>query len=370
MIGKKRKKTIKIGDNNLRGIFLDADDERLIIIELPLVREKVTMPNGETIERQFGEIIQMGDFHYGHEEFSRSVLNGYLNYLVENKHIKIGLMGDYVNYAEVSRHLADEKMDIDEQITNFCADFRPFKDRIIFILSGNHDERWAKATKSYKFLRYLALELGVDPKKIDSGEFIIGKPQRGLWIVYKVGDKYYGTYVHHGSTAARINRKLQLTRMGSSNQVCMVSHGHTHELSWGERRTFRSLEFIDGQVKNTVRRQWLVSTGCFLKHPSYAEAHSYPYTDVGAPIIRFYADNSEIEVRDLTSHYKEYTSRGGLQFKKRILNPLSEKIRNILPKITKPSQIIRPPCPRCSGHDIISRGIQWHCKTCGRYWKK
>ena len=36
----------------------------------------------------------------------------------------------------------------------------------------------------------------------------------------------------------------------------------------------------------------------------------------------------------------------------------------------EPESINRPSCPRCSSLDIISRGIQWHCKKCGRYWKK
>jgi len=30
----------------------------------------------------------------------------------------------------------------------------------------------------------------------------------------------------------------------------------------------------------------------------------------------------------------------------------------------------RPPCPRCESQQIISRGNQWHCKKCSRYWKK
>lgn len=30
----------------------------------------------------------------------------------------------------------------------------------------------------------------------------------------------------------------------------------------------------------------------------------------------------------------------------------------------------RPNCPRCGGEEIISRGKQWHCKSCGRYFSK
>ena len=334
---------MKPSDDNLRGMFLDADDVRILVIELPLVTKRLA---GK--KRVFGELALPGDFHYGHEEFSHSVLNGYLNYFKTKPYIQIGLMGDYVNYGQRTWHVRDETMDIDEQIEGFCADWRPFKNRIRFMLSGNHDEGFVKLTKSYRFLRNLALEIGISPKKCH-----IGEPQRGLFLVVKAGSKLYGGYVHHGSTNARINRKLQLKRMGSNNQVCFIAHGHTHELSWGEKRTFRSLEVINGQVKNVVRRQFLISTGCFLKYPSYAEAKSYPYTDVGCPILRFYADESEMEVYDLTAHYKEFLSRGGTIFQG-IKKPLSTKLKKILGK-AKPNE---PPSQLESGGKLNNKAIR------------
>ena len=350
----------KPSDNNLRGMFLDADDVRILVIELPLVTKRLT---GK--KRVYGELALTGDFHYGHEEFSHSVLNGYLNYLKKNRYIQIGLMGDYVNYAEASWHIRDETLTIDDQIEKFCGDWRPFKDRIKFILSGNHDERFIKMTKSYRFLRNLALEMGIDSNKCH-----IGEPQRGLFLVIKAGSKLYGGYVHHGSTNARINRKLQLKRMGSNNQVCFIAHGHTHELSWGEKRTFRSLEIIDGQVKNVVRRQFLISTGCFLKYPSYAEAKSYPYTDVGCPILRFYADESEMEIYDLTARYKEFLGKGGVAFQG-LKKPLSTELKKTLPQKLK--------CPSCGSIATQKRGIEvnktgkrqrYQCISCGKWFSR
>jgi len=349
---------IKPANNNLRGMFLDADDVRVITIDLPLITKRLV---GK--KRVYGELALIGDFHYGHEEFSHSVLNGYLNYFKAHPYIQFGLMGDYVNYAETSWHVRDETMTIDKQIEQFCGDWRPFKNRIKFMLSGNHDERFIRVTKSYRFLRNLALEMGINPDKCS-----IGEPQRGFFLVVKAGEKLYGGYVHHGSTNARINRKLQLKRMGSNNQVCFIAHGHTHELSWGEKRTFRSLEIINGEVKNVVRRQFLISTGCFLKYPSYAEAKSYPYTDVGCPILRFYADESEMEIYDLTSHYKQFLSKGGISFQG-IKKPLSTELKKILPKKTK--------CPNCGSIASQKRGIEvnktgkrqrYQCLKCGKWF--
>ena len=30
----------------------------------------------------------------------------------------------------------------------------------------------------------------------------------------------------------------------------------------------------------------------------------------------------------------------------------------------------RPPCPECGSNIIISKGISWLCKDCGRWWLK
>lgn len=310
---------MKACDNNLNGMFLDADSERIIYIKLPLVKKIVN-----DRKRTFGELALAGDFHYGHREFARTVLNGYLNYFQKNKHIQIGMMGDYINYAEGNvTHIRNEEISIDKQIEMFAADWRPFKKRIQFFLIGNHEDRFAKRTKSELFPKFLAHEIGLED------ETRIGQHGRGFFLVVQAGNKIYGGYVHHGSTNARINRKLQLQRMAKQHGVMFVAHGHTHELSWGERQTIRGLEFINGHVRNVVRRQFLIATGCFLRYPSYAEAKSYPYTDVGCPILRFYADNSEFEIRDLTAQYKQFTKGGGINWQGQ-WKPLSEQLKKIL----------------------------------------
>lgn len=304
-------------DNNLSGMFLDADDERIIHIKLPVITRII---DGK--KRKYGELALIGDFHYGHENFARTVLNGYLNYFKKNKHIQFGFMGDYINYAEGNvRHIRNETISIDKQIEQFSADWRPFAKRIKFMLVGNHEDRFAKLTKSEMFPKWLGMELGLP-------EEIIGKHGRGFFLVIHVGSKIYGGYVHHGSTNARINRKLQLQRMAKQHGVMFVAHGHTHELSWGERQTIRNLEFVNDEIKNVVRRQYLIATGCFIKYPAYAEAKSYPYTDVGCPILRFYADNSEFEIRDLTAQYKNFRT-GGLPWKGQ-RKPLSKRMRKLL----------------------------------------
>lgn len=298
--------------DSISGVFLDADAERLVTIKLPVAdHELKTFFEDKllsTIKVKYGEFMCLGDMHIGHECFSRTVLRGYLYYLATHPHIQIGLMGDLFEYGAGRRFIKDdERMPLDDQISAFVSEFRPFKDRIKFMLWGNHEEKFAQLSESKRLMEDVARELGLEP-----GENVyVGKPQRGLFAVFEAGEHKYGAYIHHSKTMARINQDLQLSRSGSQNVVALIIHGHTHRLG-AKPRTFRSLELINGRALNVVRRQYLVATGCFLKHPSYAEAGSYPYTDVGGAVLKFYSDENNIEYYDLSGFYKNYLGSGGL----------------------------------------------------------
>ena len=299
-------------NNDLSGIFLDADTQQLYEIDLPLVRHlEQIYDDGKmlsSITLNYGEFAFMGDFHYGHESFSSSVLHGYLNYLKQHPNIQIGIMGDILECGSLSHFItADESKTIDDEIDMFVADFKPLANRIKFIIWGNHEERIVRDSEMKNLLRTISFELGLNPDK----DLFIGKPQRGLFAVFKSGNQIYGSQIHHSKTGAKINQDIQLSRSGSQNLVALIAHGHTHRLTW-KPRTFRTLEVINGSVKNVVRRQYLLATGCFLKYPSYAEASSMPYTEVGCPIIRFFADEHNMQYYDLTGIYKEYLAKGGV----------------------------------------------------------
>ena len=286
----------------LSGVVLGTYHSPAIEIELPLIekQEKIKYKNRiiEKNTREYGEFCFAGDFHYGNKAFSENMMHAYLNFLEHHKNIPIGFMGDIIECAQLSRYIQDEAMNMDRQIEEFCADWRPFADRVKFSLWGNHEEREAKESKNTKLMKYLMLELGAEKAEVPP-------PQRGLHIIFKVGDKRYGAYVHHSRTNARVNRKLQLRRTGSQNVVSLIAHGHTHELAFVPRTYFETSMVFD-RPQILVKRQYLLATGCFLKYPAYAEAGSYPLTEVGAPIIRFYADNYQIEEYDITTTYRKY----------------------------------------------------------------
>ena len=293
--------------DNSSGVVLDHDWERMYDVKLPLVKvNRVVSYKGKEVESRedsYGEMMFMGDIHIGHEAHSHNPFNAYVNFLKERPHIRVGLMGDYLEYAEKTNFVKNEVMGIDEQIDLFIRYMKPLRDRIDFILWGNHEERFAVYTKSNRLMQGIANEIGVGKN------CYVGEPQRGVYLIVKSGKKKYGTYAHHSKTGAVVNKTFQLRRTGNNIRAALIVHGHTHHLGY-EQQTVREIT-PSGRI---TRRQWLVSSGCFIKDASYAEARSYPLNVVGAPIIRFYSDRNKLDFVDISTDYREYITRGGIPF--------------------------------------------------------
>ena len=106
--------------DNVTGVFLDADYERMIEIDLPLIQsETIARYKGEVVEdktNEYGEIMFMGDLHLGHSAHSVNPFNNHLQFLADHPHIQLALMGDYIEYAAKSSYIRDETLSVDEQI--------------------------------------------------------------------------------------------------------------------------------------------------------------------------------------------------------------------------------------------------------------
>ena len=297
--------------SNVSGVLLDIDWNRMVEVDLPIIKETRTIEYKDNVIEHgvdtYGEVMLMGDLHIGHASHTGNPFNTHLKFLEDRPHIKIGLMGDYIEYASKSFFVKDEVMGVDEQIDVFVKKFKPLADRIFFMLWGNHEERHAKYTDSKRLLRGISAEIGV------SEHCYVADPQRGVHAVLKAGDKIYGLYAHHSKTGAIVNKTIQLRRAGFQNMSSIIAQGHTHHLGY-EQRTFREMDVDEGNVRMITRRQWLVSTGCFIKDAGYAEARSYPLSTVGAPIIRLYSTKNKVEVTDIAQDYQAYLSRGGVVF--------------------------------------------------------
>ena len=263
------------------GITLDLKERKLPIIEIPL------KPKSD-----YAEVILMGDFHVGSEGFSKHQLISYTDWIKENKNVKVILMGDMLEVAELSKYTPAQQETLKEQIKTLISLLEPIKNQIICMLEGNHEERFSRVVEgAIDLTDYVALQLGIKNKVLLPG------PQKGQVIVLKVKDQYYPIYVIHGNTSAIYNKGTQLKRMAFTSKLPLIAHGHTHQI-FHDHYVYRGITRINNDFYESIFEQHWVSTGCFVKYLGYAEQRSYPMTKIGAPIIRLYSKKENLMVID------------------------------------------------------------------------
>ena len=296
-------------NNNLNGLLLDRNHERTIHIELPQVNRVKTLSISDNILDSnistYGALLLSGDWHIGAAGFSNNVFNAYIKYIKDHPYIRVGLMGDYIEYSCNTNHVADENMDVDDQMDYFVNILREIKDQVVFVLGGNHGSlRMARYTKSKRWLRGLCAEAGLSP------EIYVGKPDRGVTASIKSGDMLYSFYGIHGSTGAQ-NKFYQLEKMARSHRQTVLAMGHNHHLDM-KSVLYDESSMQDGfsETSRDIRMQHLVCTGTFLKDAAYAESRSYPMNVIGSPLLRFYSDTNEIDMWRMP--YRSQYFKGGI----------------------------------------------------------
>lgn len=342
--------------DNASGLLLDEGTERTTHVKLPLIRRKREYSDfysGEEIldvEDSFGEIMFFGDWHLGAEGHATNPFNAYLDLIIKNPRMKVILTGDYFEYASKTHHIADDVMHIDDQIDLFIKVLKTIKSQVVAILPGNHDHRLTVYTGRRRYLQGFAEQAGIDPEEV-----YVGLPQRGVNVFVDAGPYRYSVYCVHGSTSAWAAKNAQLRRIAAARRHTLLAMGHVHQVLWEPQPYFEPTS--DGKVE--FRLQYWLATGGFLKDASYAESRSYPPSLVGAPVVRFFATQNDLDMWQLP--YRSHTLTVPVPDKIRLEKGVSQPFR---------TPMIRPTCPICGSAEIISRGIQWNCKNCGRYFKK
>jgi len=251
---------IKIHKYYHPGIFLDTDKERVYVIEVP------TLPG-----KPYAEVMHIGDLHIGHKDFAPRFLGKYLAFLKSLPERRAVMMGDYFEHEEGTSFIKEQVLDFQQQVVEFIKFFAPVSKQVVAMVYGNHDERYCKATSSgVDLLDYLRLKIG-------NPDIAIAPPQRGLIVVFLVkktiGDGYfvYPEYILHSSTASIVNLETQFRRTADNFDTPIIAHGHTHKIFWKENTRFIVAEDEDGNFSRAVVRQYWLSTGSFLRFPSYGE---------------------------------------------------------------------------------------------------
>ena len=236
------------------------------------------------IPEDHGYLIPLGDLHRGDRHLTDRGLNklkGYMDWVMERKNAFIFLMGDILNVA--SRHSKTNPFESDSDEYQKAVElFRPYKERIVGAITGNHEQRMYK---DYGFnpLQPFCTELGIPYCQYSACLKIRVGRRKGHPNQY---EQLYWGFAHHGNggggtLGAAINRKMKLQEIVHGMDFYMA--GHDHQLVAGSRNVL-----LPKRDKIEHQRVHYIDTGSFLDwEGSYAEEAGMPISKLGAPRLRF-----------------------------------------------------------------------------------
>ena len=237
------------------------------------------------------EILPLSDLHVGDPSFDRECFMKYVKYIADAPNRYVLLNGDLLNNATKSSvsDIYEEVLNPRDQIKETCVLLTPIKDRILGIISGNHERRTDK-------------EVGISPIEILADK--LGVLYCGIEVLLKIRlgrnrmgrSTFYTLYATHGwgggrTKGAKANNLERLKNIVMCDVYCLA---HVHEMI-----SFPSMIYVPERQCDVVteRTMWFVNSGSYLKRGSgYAAAKGYPPTVLGCPIIELSGTERKVSV--------------------------------------------------------------------------
>lgn len=243
----------------------------------------------ETVRYETGAnkllVVPSGDWHIGSGDCDIEKLKAHIRWLNETD-CRIILMGDLLEFAtstSVGSGWAMQTQNPQEQIDAIYLLLEPLKNKILLMLTGNHEERARKST-------------GLDPTKILADRLGVTYAGYACMVYVRVGTENYVMHVQHGSSGAMYLRTKMQALMKTADFIdgvdvfCM---GHVHELGTAAQEYF----VYDKRMKARKKRtRHFVLTGHYLEYGGYAEMKNMAPGKSGSPNITFGGDRHNIHV--------------------------------------------------------------------------
>lgn len=242
-------------------------------------------------EEEVVRLAPVGDLHIGLPEFNRSRLEDFLQYC-EAHQIYILLMGDLVDMAikDSVGDVYNAVLSPQEALDMLIGIFKPYRDRILGIVSGNHEWR-IERTVGLNISKTMCDILDLPPIYSDGSIYLyiqLGKNQHARLIGYKV-------YALHGWGGSRTigAKSNNLEKLGYITDANCIIMAHTHNQVVFPRYYFT----FDNRMKGLkLVTQVLVNSGSFCGYPRYAVRRGLTPTATDAPIIEFSGKENKINI--------------------------------------------------------------------------
>ncbi len=226
-------------------------------------------------------LLPISDLHIGDPFCNIDKFLRYRKWIEDTPNAFIILNGDIMN-AAIKNSVSDvyaETVTPNEQIKRAVELFTPVKDRILAVISGNHEHRIYKET-------------GVDVTEIMAQQLGVWYAGDEAFIKLRFGRKEknkkpvaYVIYATHGwgngrSAGSKVNN---LQKLGEIVLADIYIASHTHFMT-----AHQDIYLVPDQHNNNIikMKRTFVSSGAFLDRGGYGVRKGYPAAKLGSPRLR------------------------------------------------------------------------------------
>jgi predicted phosphodiesterase len=217
-------------------------------------------------------VVLMGDWHLGNVACDEGLLDVYIEWIKDNNAYVI-LMGDMIeasnpNHMTSSGVMFEQDETPQNQFEHMKRILEPIKDRIICIVSGNHENR------IYNYS-------GIDILKVYTDELDIPYLPAGGYFTVRINNIDYHMALFHGCGGSQ-NPRMQIEKaMRVWTDMDLVAIAHSHQLY---EEYFPKFMILNGE--QAVHKIYAVRTGGFLQYPEYAQRKFFTLSATGAAIVK------------------------------------------------------------------------------------
>lgn len=224
-------------------------------------------------------LYPLGDIHIGSAQSDIKSINKWINKIANDDKAAVILLGDLIdNGIDIGKY--EQNIMVEDQIEKVVNILSPIKNKIIGMVSGNHEERTSKNSGT-DISKRIALELGVADVYSRSQCAIsirVGNDKgRGNGVLYNI-------FFTHGNGGGRTIGSITSKMFKLKDIVCdadIYVQGHVHRAISIQKPD--GLSFSRGQM---IRHdQLFVSQGAWLKYGGYASRALYDICDERQVII-------------------------------------------------------------------------------------
>lgn len=246
------------------------------------------LENVKIIDNSEVEILPLFDWHLGSEECDENMVDKIIDYIKNNDNCFTFLGGDLIECSIYGKMNAvhTQKYQVTEQVEILVEKLKPIKDKILFSVCGNHENRVEKAT-GLDVAALIAMHLDIPYFGWES-HFLLKLNS----IKNKKGKKNVYIYAHHGSgggatSGSKINNVEKFHfRAPFAN---LIFCGHVHFTS-ETRKLIRYLS-QDGSMRDMI--QYFVSCGTAHGSDGYAAMKGFGPIPTGLMLARIKLNNDD-----------------------------------------------------------------------------